>query len=99
MTSCYESIIGDGGIRLEILEPKCHTELVRRTWGERLFSLPFKPFTSHKRVPIWTPLLKDNEVLKCGNVYYVNAKTWHEYRAFQWAGTLHTSNSTGAGSW
>lgn len=43
----------------------------RRTWRERLFTLPWQPL---KKIEL-IPLLKDGQVLKHGDMLVMNSKT------------------------
>lgn len=53
---------------------------VRRTWRERLFTLPFKPFDTHKDVIEWVDALEDDQIIRSGNKLVCNTKTYEKIR-------------------
>lgn len=46
---------------------------VRRTWRERLFSLPWRPFRKFKTVP---PAIGDGQVYRVLDTWHVTESTW-----------------------
>lgn len=47
---------------------------IKRTWGERLFSLPFRPFTKYKKRDIYEPS-KEYILDKQNRVIYAHPET------------------------
>ncbi len=66
------------GSRVIIAEPvNCKSE-VKRTWKERLFTLPFTPLTKFKTVNKLVDTMKDGDVIQQGNSLHMTIKTWHK---------------------
>lgn len=64
------------GIQIIIAKPlKCE---IKRTWKQRLFSLPFKPFETHRIE--WHETIKDGQVIEFQDKLTMNA---HTYKAFK----------------
>ena len=63
------------GIPVHILEPL--KIKIKRTWKERLFTRPFKPFQkfNHNLVDV----LEDDKVLQKADGLFMNAKTWDKW--------------------
>lgn len=68
-----------GGMRV-IIKPPTQVK-VKRTWKERLFTLPWRPMQSHKTE--LHELIKDGEVLvdKMNQVIYCNEKMYQRLKA------------------
>lgn len=49
----------------------------KRTWKERLFTFPWKPFKMTKKVPNPSSI-KDGEFFAYGTKYYCNKRTYNE---------------------
>jgi hypothetical protein len=65
------------GLRVVISKPvKCEIK-IKRTWKERLFTCPFKPFTKTKISYELKETLIDGQVLNMGDHLIMTAKTWH----------------------
>ena len=54
---------------------------VKRSWKERLFSLPFRPFKKTKEETTFTNLVKDDECIFFENKILVSEATFHKLRA------------------
>lgn len=54
---------------------------IRRTWKERFFSLPFRPFTLFRFE--WKEILADNECIhdRINNIIYCNERTFIRLKA------------------
>ena len=66
------------GVPVTISEPVLTTSNVKRTWKERLFTLPFTPFTSTKEVKSLKEVLEDGQILKMPQGLFMNAKTFND---------------------
>jgi len=64
------------GVPVTISEPVNCTELIKRTWKERLFTLPFTPLTKDKEVKTLVDTLEDGQIIKMDTGLYMNAKTF-----------------------
>ena len=51
---------------------------VKRTWFERLFTIPFNPIKKTKTVTELFPSLEDGQTLRYGNSLMMNQKTFNE---------------------
>lgn len=79
MTACYENL-SHNGIPVIIANP-CKQEVkVKRTWIQRLFTLPFRPFEKYDITYELVEVLEDGQIFQTEKGYIVNAKTWHELR-------------------
>lgn len=66
------------GVRVTIAEPiNCEVK-VNRTWKERLFTLPFMPFTKNKIVNQLKDVMQDGQIIKMDTGLYMNAKTFYD---------------------
>jgi len=66
------------GVRVTIAEPiNCEIQ-IKRTWKERLFSWPFKPFKKTKVGHQLKDTLKDGQIIKMDTGLYMNAKTFND---------------------
>lgn len=66
------------GVRVFILEPvNCQKE-IKRTWRERLFTLPFTPFNKTKTITELVDVIKDGDVMKLNNSLHMNIRTWNQ---------------------
>ncbi len=50
----------------------------KRTWRQRLFTLPFKPFLKTKTVSVLRDVLTDGQILKSEEGLHMNAKTFSD---------------------
>ena len=66
------------GVPVTISEPVLTVSNVKRTWKERLFTLPFTPFTVTKEVKSITEILEDGQILKMSQGLVMNAKTFND---------------------
>ena len=64
------------GVRVTIAQPLLTEQIDIRTWKERLFTRPFNPFRTHKKVNVFIDALKDGEIINSSHGFYMNAKTW-----------------------
>lgn len=79
MTARYQSM-NLNGMPVIISEPVLCSRDVKRTWKERFFTLPFKPFTRFKKESYWQNIIEDGQIIRHGNNLVMNAKTWRECR-------------------
>ena len=68
------------GLQIVISEPDVIKETAKRTWKERFFTFPFRPFTANKEVEFLVEKLKDGEILKTRGAFIMNAKTFNDYK-------------------
>lgn len=68
------------GIRLFIVSPYNHTHEKKRTWRERLFTLPFHPFVKSTTVSVLTEVIEDGKIIKKADGIYMNYKTFQEFK-------------------
>jgi hypothetical protein len=80
MSECYESLTLNGK-QVLVSKTRKSTFKVKRSWKERLFSLPFKPFKKTKDETTFTDLVKDDECIFFEDKILVNEKTFHKLRA------------------
>jgi hypothetical protein len=66
------------GVPVTIQEPVNCEVSVSRAWKERLFTLPFKPFTKTKIKHELKDILEDGQILKMPTGLVMNAKTWRD---------------------
>ena len=66
------------GSRVIIAEPVNCKKEVKRTWKERLFTLPFNPFNKFKAVDILVDIMEDGQVVQQDNNLHMTIKTWHK---------------------
>ena len=62
------------GQKVHIVEPS--EVKVKRTWKERLFTWPFKPFKTHRTE--WQEIVKDGEIFNANGVLMMNHRTYME---------------------
>lgn len=60
------------GLKVHVQQPV--KSEVKRSWKERLFSLPFRPFVSHRIE--WNEVVEDGQVLRAGEMLLMNARTY-----------------------
>jgi hypothetical protein len=65
-------------VPVTIADPVLSVRLVKRTWKERLFTLPFTPLTKTKEVKTLTELIEDGKILKTAEGLIMNAKTFND---------------------
>ena len=66
------------GVPVTIAEPiNCEIQITR-TWKERLFTWPFKPFTKTKIGHQLKDVLKDGQIIKTDNGLYMTVKTFND---------------------
>lgn len=66
------------GVPVTISEPvKCEV-IIKRTWKERLLTLPFTPFIKTKIKHELKDLLEDGQIIKTNTGLYMNAKTFND---------------------
>ena len=68
------------GIRFFIVDPVKHTCEKKRTWRQRLFTLPFRPFVRSTTVTTWAEFVADGEVIQNAEGVFMNAKTFDEFK-------------------
>lgn len=74
MTNCAESIIKEvNGSPVRLMVHNGYKVTIERTWRERLFSRPWRPFQKEKVEH--KELLKDGEFIQSGPFMYANAAT------------------------
>jgi hypothetical protein len=66
------------GVRVTIVQPMRSERMDVRPWKERLFTRPFNPFRTHKKVTVFVDALKDGEIINSAHGLCMNAKTWHD---------------------
>jgi hypothetical protein len=66
------------GVPVTISEPVNCEVIVKRTWKERLLTLPFKPFTKTKIKHELKELLNDGQIIKSPTGFIMNAKTFND---------------------
>ena len=64
------------GYKIHIVDPVCTETKVKRSWKERLFTLPFRPFCKSKIVSAWVETVEDGQVIQNNDCIMMNAKTW-----------------------
>lgn len=60
-----------GGFKIVIHPP--HKSTSKRTWKERLFTFPWRPWRSTK--DIYFEMIKDGEIIMSGDTLFMNEKT------------------------
>lgn len=63
---------------MKIIVPPLVKQETKRTWKERLFTLPWQPFVTHNIRYIET--IKDGEVLKTADSYFMNQATYEDFK-------------------
>lgn len=66
------------GVPVTISEPVLAVSNVKRTWKERLLTLPLTPFAVTKEVKSLTEALEDGQILKTPQGLVMNAKTFND---------------------
>jgi len=66
------------GVPVTIAEPiNCEIQ-IKRTWKERLFTWPFKPFTKTKVGYQLKDILEDGQIIKMDTGLYMTIKTYND---------------------
>ena len=68
------------GIRFFIVDPIKHTYEKKRTWKQRLFTLPFRPLVRSITVTTWTDVLEDGKAIQKAEGVFMNEKTFDEFK-------------------
>ena len=66
------------GVPVTISVPVPVKSSVKRTWKERLLTLPFTPLTKFKQVEVLTDVLEDGQIIKSVRGLVMNAKTFND---------------------
>lgn len=74
----YNTPLSLNGIPVIIAEPIKCTNKVKRTWRERLFTLPFRPFSKFRAEYFLKGVLKDGEIIKLSTGLHMTQKTFNE---------------------
>jgi hypothetical protein len=64
------------GVPVFIVDPVSTEVTIRRFWKERLFTLPWHPFISHKVATRLVEVLENNQVVKFNHGLQMNAYTY-----------------------
>lgn len=69
------------GFEVRIARPAPVESKEKRTWKERLFTRPFRPFCKLKAVETLIDTVEDGKILRHENQLIMNDKTWRELNA------------------
>ena len=64
------------GIKVVIVRPCVEEIMVKRSWKERLLTLPLKPFSKYKKESFLQEQIADGEIVMGANCAMMNEKTW-----------------------
>lgn len=68
------------GVRIFIVPPSKSQRVEKRTWRQRLFTLPFRPFVKSVTIDLLCDFLDDGQVVRNKEGVYMNAKTFNDLK-------------------